>query len=101
MQAKYRTELPLLVFGAISLLGAVATFFLPETCNKALPSTIKDANNFEVNQKYFDCILCSKQRTDDDELEKGEKDDPLLLNAKLVECENLDRLSLRQSTIQI
>lgn len=99
--AKYRTELPLLVFGAISLLGAVATFFLPETCNKALPSTIKDANNFEVNQKYFDCILCSKQRTDDDELEKGEKDDPLLLNAKLVECENLDRLSLRQNTIQI
>ena len=83
------------------MLGSVATFFLPETCNKDLPSTVKDANNFEVNQKYFDCILCSKQRTEHDEVEKGEKEDPLLINAKVVECENLDRLSLRRNTIQI
>ena len=39
-----------MIFGAISILGAAATFFLPETCNKDLPSTIKDANNFEVDQ---------------------------------------------------
>ena len=99
MQAKYQTALPLLIFGAISLLGSVATFFLPETCNKDLPSNINDANNFEVNQKYFDCILCSKQRADVEEPEKGEKEDPLLATSKVVECENLDTISLRQLTI--
>jgi len=97
--AKYQTELPLLIFGAISILGAAATFFLPETCNKDLPSTIKDANNFEVDQKYFDCILCSKQRSDEPDVEKTEKEDPLLFTSKVVECENLDSISLRQLTI--
>ena len=32
-------------------------------------------------------------------MDKGEKEDPLLLTAKVVECENLDRISLRQHTI--
>ena len=91
--------MPLLIFGAISILGAAATFFLPETCNKDLPSTIKDANNFEVDQKYFDCILCSKQRPDEPDVEKTEKEDPLLFTSKVVECENLDSISLRQLTI--
>jgi len=97
--AKYEAELPLLVFGAISLLGSVATFFLPETCNRALPSTVNDANNFEVNQKYLDCMLCSKQSNDEEEVEKGEIEDSLLISAKVVECENLDSISLRQLTI--
>ena len=80
-------------------MGSVATFFLPETCNKSLPSTVNDANNFEVNQKYFDCMLCSKQRNVEEEIEKGEIEDSLLISAKVVECENLDSISLRQLTI--
>ena len=98
-QAKYQTELPLLVFGAISLLGAVATFFLPETCDKDLPNTVNDANNFGIDQSYLDCILCTKLGTREEEVEKGEKDEPLLITTKVVECENLDRISIRQHTL--
>ena len=98
-QAKFYLELPLLIFGAISILGAVATFFLPETCDKDLPNTVSDANNFGVEQSYLDCILCSKFKTQEEKMDKGEKEDPLLLTAKVVECENLDRISLRQHTI--
>ena len=100
-QAKFQTELPLLVFGAISIFGSLATFFLPETCNKDLPSNIDAANNFEVNQKYLDCILCSKQREDNEDLEKGDKEEPLLIPAKVVECENLDSISLRRSLLEL
>ena len=98
-QAKYQTELPLLVFGTISLLGSVATFFLPETCDKDLPNTVNDANKFGIEQSYLDCILCSKIKAREKEIEKGEKEDPLLLGTKVVECENLDRISIRQCTL--
>jgi len=97
--AKFQTELPLLVFGAISIFGSLTTFFLPETCGKDLPSNIDAANNFEVNQKYFDCILCSKLRGDEEDLEKSDKQEALLVPTKVVECENLDSISLRQLTI--
>ena len=41
--AKISPILPTLIFGLFSLLGAVATFFLPETAGKALPQTLKYA----------------------------------------------------------
>ena len=56
------------------MLGSAATFFLPETCDKDLPNTVNDANNFGIDQSYLDCILCTKLRTREDEVEKGEKD---------------------------
>ena len=33
--------LPTVIFGVCSLIGAIATFFLPETAGKALPQTLK------------------------------------------------------------
>jgi len=81
-------------------LGSITTFFLPETCDKDLPNTINDANNFGVDQSYLDCILCSKVKSREGEKdEKVEKDDPLLRNSKVVECDTLDRISIRQLTI--
>jgi len=58
--AKFQVQLPLLIFGGLSLLGSVVTLFLPETCNENLPNTIEDANEFGKDQGFGYCILCSK-----------------------------------------
>ena len=71
---------------------------MPETGNRVLPTNVDEANNFEVDQKYFDCMLCCKQNANQEDLEKENKEDPLLVQAKVVECEILDSISLRQST---
>lgn len=58
--AKVSPILPTLIFGLFSLLGAVATFFLPETAGKALPQTLKDGEEFGVEQGYWDFIWTKK-----------------------------------------
>ena len=57
-QAKYANSIPLVIFGAMSIIGAILTFFLPETCDQILPNTIEDANSFGEDQGYLECILC-------------------------------------------
>jgi hypothetical protein len=39
--AKFSPVLPLLILGLCCLLGALATFFLPETAGRALPQTLR------------------------------------------------------------
>jgi len=58
--AKFSPILPLLILGLCSLLGALATFFLPETAGQALPQTLRDGQEFGVEQGRWDC-LCMKQ----------------------------------------
>ena len=48
----------------MSIVGAVLTFFLPETCDQLLPNTVEDANIFGQDQGYFDCIMCAAKRPD-------------------------------------
>ena len=54
----------MVIFGAMSIVGAVLTFFLPETCDQLLPNTVEDANIFGQDQGYFDCIMCAAKRPD-------------------------------------
>jgi len=54
--------LPLLILGLCSFLGALATFFLPETAGKALPQTLEDGRLFGLDQSKLDCI-CIKRKT--------------------------------------
>merc|ERR1712025_48294 len=54
--------LPLLIFGLCSFLGALATFFLPETAGKSLPQTLEDGRMFGLDQSKLDCI-CIKTKT--------------------------------------
>ena len=61
-QAKVQVQLPLLIFGAISSLGAVVTLFLPETCNENLPNTIEDANQFGSEQSFGHCVVCTNTK---------------------------------------
>lgn len=68
--------LPTLIFGAVSLLGAVATFFLPETAGKALPQTLRDGQEFGSDQTWWDCIWTKKKLDDgfhEIDLQSGEE----------------------------
>ncbi|XP_066935821.1 organic cation/carnitine transporter 2-like isoform X1 [Clytia hemisphaerica] len=43
-------ELPYLIFGSLSLLAAMATYFLPETFGKTLPNTIDEIEGITVEE---------------------------------------------------
>lgn len=53
-------SVPLIIFGAVTLLGGILTFVLPETHGVKLPDTIEDAENFHTTQK-------SEQNSKDDD----------------------------------
>jgi len=53
---KISSILPLLILGLCSLLGALATFFLPETAGSALPQTLKDGQEFGAEQSRWDFV---------------------------------------------
>ncbi len=46
-------RIPYLVMSAICLVGGVAASFLPETAGAELPETIKEADEFGRDQKFF------------------------------------------------
>ncbi|GAB6029801.1 hypothetical protein CHUAL_005514 [Chamberlinius hualienensis] len=51
--AKYYIQLPLLVFGCLSVIGGFLCLFLPETLHENLPNSLDDADNFGSDQKFF------------------------------------------------
>lgn len=57
--AKVSPVLPLLILGVCSIIGAMATFFLPETAQKSLPQTMEDGRDFGTDQSLWYCI-CRK-----------------------------------------
>jgi len=59
---KVSPVLPLLILGLCSMLGALATFFLPETAGMALPQTLKDGETFGLDQSRWDFICIKKNR---------------------------------------
>lgn len=44
------TFLPFIIYGALTLIGCIATLFLPETLNKRLPETLEEAENFRKSK---------------------------------------------------
>jgi len=60
--AKVSPILPLMILGFCSLLGALATFFLPETAGQALPQTLKDGELFGLDQSKWDVICIKKNK---------------------------------------
>lgn len=78
--AKFQVQLPLLIFGGLSVFGATVTLFLPETCDENLPNTIEDANEFGKDQSFGYCILCSNSAKKSAQIELTDQvDDPLLI----------------------
>ena len=55
--AKFSPILPLLILGLCSLLGALATFFLPETAGQELPQTLKCVSSqFDLVEALETCV---------------------------------------------
>jgi hypothetical protein len=54
-QAVYSRVLPLIVMGTLSVAGALASVFLPETLNIHLPQTLEEGEVFGANFKLFSC----------------------------------------------
>ena len=46
MKGDFGVALPSLVFGILSVVAGIFALSLPETRNKKLPETVKDAKNF-------------------------------------------------------
>ncbi|TRY62217.1 hypothetical protein TCAL_03184 [Tigriopus californicus] len=46
-------DIPLVVFGVLSLIGSVLVLFLPETKNKKLPDSLEEGEEFGKVQKFF------------------------------------------------
>ena len=57
--ARISPVLPLLILGLCSIIGALATFFLPETAGQQLPQTLSDGETFGLDQSRWDVV--SKQ----------------------------------------
>jgi len=58
--AKVSSILPLLILGLCSIVGALATFFLPETAGRKLPQTLEDGSQFGLEQSRWECF-CGKR----------------------------------------
>ena len=46
-------SVPLIIFGAVTFVGGVLTFILPETRGVKLPDTIQDAETFNTKQMTY------------------------------------------------
>ena len=56
-------ELPLLVFGLVSVVNGVTSFWLPETLGRQLPETFQDAIDFNKTQSR---MYSESSKADDD-----------------------------------
>lgn len=53
--------LPLIIMGALLVVGGMFSLLLPETLNEHLPQTLEDAENTKL-----DCFVCCVPPTKDD-----------------------------------
>lgn len=53
VQGKSNAVAPYVILGVVSLTGALAASFLPETFQHHLPETLEDADKFGKNSKFW------------------------------------------------
>ncbi|XP_075988812.1 organic cation transporter protein-like [Anticarsia gemmatalis] len=56
-------EIPLLILGALGIVGGCLCLFLPESMGKDMPQTIQDGENYGREQKFWDFPCCSRKKT--------------------------------------
>lgn len=54
--------LPLVVMGAVSVVGGITALRLPETLNCPMPQTAEEGEEFGKDWTYKDCFVCGQQR---------------------------------------
>lgn len=50
--------MPLVIMGAISMIGGISGLRLPETLHHRLPQTLEEGEEFGKEWSYVDCIRC-------------------------------------------
>lgn len=61
------STLPLLILGALGIVGGFLALFLPETLDQELPQTLQDGESFGMNQKFFEFPCCGKKGSGSDD----------------------------------
>ncbi|CAH1644866.1 unnamed protein product [Spodoptera littoralis] len=92
--------LPLVVMGAVSVIGGLSALRLPETLHTSLPQTAEEGEEFGKDWTYADCLACGDQRkmTDSDSYEN--LDQLELTQAPLVEDEVPEIPEIRRSSMR-
>ncbi|XP_026326759.1 carcinine transporter [Hyposmocoma kahamanoa] len=93
--------LPLLVMGAVSVVGGITALRLPETLNCPMPQTAEEGEEFGKDWTYKDCFVCGEQRkvTDSESyenLDRLELKQAPLADDEVPELSNLRRSSMRK-----
>lgn len=61
-QGSSNLVLPLVVMGALSVVGGLTALRLPETLNSPLPQTAEEGEAFGKDWTYNDCLVCGQNR---------------------------------------
>ena len=62
LQGSSNLVLPLVVMGAVSVVGGLSALRLPETLHTSLPQTAEEGEQFGKDWTYADCLACGDQR---------------------------------------
>lgn len=58
LQGSENLVIPLVIMGALSVIGGMTALRLPETLNQPLPQTVEEAENFGKNWSIAECCQC-------------------------------------------
>ncbi|KAI5633961.1 sugar transporter domain-containing protein [Phthorimaea operculella] len=88
--------LPLVVMGAVSVVGGLTALRLPETLHCPLPQTAEEGEEFGKDWTYRDCCVCGEQKTVADTESYENLDQLELTQAPQIEDDELTDLASRR-----
>jgi len=65
LKKEYGAQVPLAIFGVISLLAALLVTFMPETSNTPLPDTIKEGEQLGKGDTFWRSLCARRRRKKD------------------------------------
>ncbi|PZC82436.1 hypothetical protein B5X24_HaOG210477 [Helicoverpa armigera] len=92
--------LPLVVMGAVSVVGGLSALRLPETLHTSLPQTAEEGEEFGKDWSYADCMNCGDPRKISDADSYENLDQLELTQAPLVEDEVPEIPDIRRSSMR-
>lgn len=97
--ANISQDLPLLILGALGIVGGVLCLLLPETMDTEMPQTLADGENFGKDQRFWD-IPCfpRKKKENSTEIPTQPQEDHFIRSLPATGSRASVRASIRLST---